>query len=262
MRLYVIRHGETSWNVARRLQGHAGADLDEKGVRLAEETARALACVPFDLCISSPLIRALHTARIIVGKRPIPILEDPRIMEISFGQWEGLCIAPDHYEIPGDGFAKFHTDPFGYVAPPGGETIGDVCRRTGEFLREVIHTREYEDKTLLISTHGCALRGLLNSVYEDPKDFWHGGVAMNCAVSIVDVKEGKPHLIQSDKIYYDASECVNYYAAAERSAEETAAAEQVAVEQEAAEKEAADKEAAEQAVAGTAAGSAIKGSIL
>ncbi len=228
MRLYIIRHGETSWNVARRLQGHAGADLDEKGVRLAEETAQALAFVPFDLCISSPLIRALHTARILVGKRPIPILEDPRIMEISFGQWEGLCIAPDHYEIPGDGFAKFHTDPFEYVAPPGGETIGDVCRRTGEFLRELIHTREYENKTLLISTHGCALRGLLNSLYENPKDFWQGGVAMNCAVSIVDVKEGKPLLVQSDKVYYDASECVNYYAAAEQSAAGAAAAGQAA----------------------------------
>ena len=77
MRLYVIRHGETSWNVARRLQGHAGADLNENGVRLAEVTARAMKDIPFDLCFTSPLTRAAHTARIILAGRNVPVIEEP-----------------------------------------------------------------------------------------------------------------------------------------------------------------------------------------
>ena len=67
MKIYAIRHGETIWNKERRLQGQMGSDLDEEGVLLAEMTAEALKDVHFDLCFSSPLIRARHTAT--AGKR-------------------------------------------------------------------------------------------------------------------------------------------------------------------------------------------------
>jgi broad specificity phosphatase PhoE len=215
MRLYVIRHGETSWNVARKLQGHQGADLDEKGVQLAEITARGMKDIPFELCFTSPLPRARHTAEIILAGRDVPVIEEPRIMEIGFGEWEGLCCAPGRSEIPGDGFEKFHRAPFEYTAPPGGESIRDVCRRTKEFFQELIHDPEYQDMTILISTHGCASRAFLNNVYEDKEDFWHGGVPANCAVSIVDVRDGKAVLTESDKIYYEESDRVDYFKAEE-----------------------------------------------
>ena len=75
-------------------------------------------------------------------------------------------------------------------------------------------------RQILISTHGCASRAFLRNVYEDKEDYWHGGVPMNCAVSIVDVKDGKAVLLESDKIYYDASDCVDYYAAKEEKNED------------------------------------------
>ena len=211
MRLYVIRHGETSWNVARKLQGHAGADLDENGVRLAEITAREMKDISFDLCFTSPLLRARHTAEIILAGRNVPIIEEPRIMEIGFGEWEGLCCAPGRSEIPGNGFDKFYKAPYEYQAPPGGETIHDLCRRTREFFLELTRHPEYQRKTILISTHGCASRAFLNNVYEDKENFWHGGVPANCAVSIVDIEDGKAVLTESDKIYYSESERVNYF---------------------------------------------------
>ena len=213
MRLYVIRHGETSWNVERRLQGRAGADLNENGVRLAEVTARAMKDRPFDLCFTSPLPRAAHTARIILGERKIPVIEEPRIMEISFGEWEGLrCAPPECSEIPNHGFDAFHSDPYAFVPPPGGESIMDVCERTAEFYQELIHNPEYQKLTILISTHGCASRAFLRNVYENKEDFWHGGVPMNCAVSIIDVVNGQGVLTESDKIYYDPSEGMDYFA--------------------------------------------------
>ena len=113
MRIYVIRHGETSWNVQRKLQGHKGADLDEKGVRLAEITAEALKDVPFAVCYTSPLLRARHTAEILLRGRNIPVIEDPRIQEISFGEWEGLCCAPGRMEMPEEKFQKFYDSQIG-----------------------------------------------------------------------------------------------------------------------------------------------------
>lgn len=211
MLIYVIRHGETSWNVQRKLQGRQGADLDEKGIRLAEITAEALKDVPFDLCYTSPLLRARHTAEIILKGREIPILEEPRIQEIGFGAWEGLCCAPGRMEMPEEEFQKFYDDPFAFGAPPGGESIRDVCARTAEFYRELICSRQYEGRTILVSTHGCASRAFLNNIYDDKNDFWHGGVPMNCAVNIVEVADGKGYLVAEDQIYYSREDCVDFY---------------------------------------------------
>ena len=57
MKLYIIRHGETSWNVQRRLQGASDTDLNENGITLAKRTGEALKEIPFDLCFTSPLKR-------------------------------------------------------------------------------------------------------------------------------------------------------------------------------------------------------------
>ncbi len=64
-----------------------------------------------------------------------------------------------------------------------------------EFWDEVTAKPEYEDKTILIATHGCALRAILHNIYEDKADFWHGFVPVNCAVSVVEIKDGNAKLI-------------------------------------------------------------------
>ena len=52
---------------------------------------------------------------------------------------------------------------------------------------------------------------LLRNVYEDKNNFWHGGVPYNCAVSIIEVQNGVSTLLADNKIYYDPSDCVNFY---------------------------------------------------
>lgn len=91
MKIYLIRHGETSWNTLGRLQGRTDIELNENGIRLAKITGEKLKDVHFDLAIASPLKRAYETAGLVLGDRNIPILTDERIEEISFGEWEGLC---------------------------------------------------------------------------------------------------------------------------------------------------------------------------
>ncbi len=211
MILYIIRHGETFWNAARRMQGQQGTDLNENGIRLAKETAEGLKDINFDLCITSPLIRARHTAEIIMEGRNKPILEDDRLKELSFGAWEGLSVAPDKMEVPIEEFRLFRADPFRYQPPEGGESFRDLIRRTGEFLQDLIHVQEYQDKIILISAHGAAVRALLNPLYDNPEDFWQGCVPMNCAFSIVEVENSVPKLKAADQVLYSEDEFPEYY---------------------------------------------------
>ena len=69
MRLYALRHGETSWNVQRRFQGQSDIPLNDKGILLAELTGEGLANVPFDLAFTSPLCRARQTAELVLAGR-------------------------------------------------------------------------------------------------------------------------------------------------------------------------------------------------
>ena len=122
MKLYLVRHGITDWNARKKIQGQVDIPLNEEGKRLARETAEGLSDVPFDLCISSPLCRAKETARIILRNRKTLILEDPRIMEMAFGEYEGKCCSKEGWDVP-ESFHRFFDDPAGYQPPEGGESL-------------------------------------------------------------------------------------------------------------------------------------------
>lgn len=211
MRLYFLRHGETDWNKERRMQGTIDIPLNEKGRRIAELTAKELSKIPFDLIISSPLSRAVETARIVTGHADIPLRIDVRLRELSWGEWEGLT--QDDLKQMGykEGLNLFFTDPFQFPCPPGGDSIQQVCERGKQFFEDVTHDPTLQDKTILVSTHGCALRGVLNHLYEDPMDFWQGKVPANCAVSIVDVDGETIRFAEKDKIYYDPKLADEFY---------------------------------------------------
>mgnify|MGYP000193553895 FL=1 len=204
MKMYIIRHGQTPWNARKCLQGRSDVDLNENGIYLAELTGKALRDVTFDMAFTSPLIRAKHTAQCILAGREVPIIEDERLIEISFGSYEGCCYAEENRQVPQQWIENFFHAPQDYVAAPGGESLDDVEKRTRDFMEDICSRKELQDKTILVSTHGCALRGLLNSIRESNReDYWHGGVSKNCAVSIVTCNRGeKPVLVEENHIYY------------------------------------------------------------
>ncbi len=207
MKIYIIRHGETDLNVKGVMQGWLDEPLNQCGRDLAEVTGRAMKDVHFDCCISSPLVRAKETVEIVLREsgNEIPVLTDDRIKEIYFGDLEGK-----HLSALGDEGEIFHDDPFHFKGFPNGERVQDVCRRTQEFLKELI-ARD-DDKTYLIGIHGCALRAMLNFLYEDPSNYWHGRVPYNCAVNIIEAKDGVARLVEDDKIYYSPDLAVDRYA--------------------------------------------------
>ena len=83
--------------------------------------------------------------------------------------------------------------------------------RTADFFNELIANPDYQDKTILIATHGCALRAMLNPLYENRDSFWQEHVPYNCAVTIIDVQNGQAKITAKDKIYYDKSLCFDHY---------------------------------------------------
>lgn len=204
MKMYIIRHGQTPWNARKCLQGRSDVDLNENGIYLAELTGKALRDVTFDMAFTSPLIRAKHTAQCILAGREVPIIEDERLIEISFGIYEGCCYAEENRQVPQQWIENFFHAPQDYVAAPGGESLDAVEKRTRDFMEDICSRKELQDKTILVSTHGCSLRGLLNSIRESNReDYWHGGVSKNCAVSIVTCNRGeKPVLVEENHIYY------------------------------------------------------------
>lgn len=205
MKVYFMRHGETDWNAQVRLQGCADVPLNENGRRLAKVTGEALKEIPFDVAYSSPLSRAVETAELVLGDRKVPIITDERIKEISFGDWEGRRCKKEFNEIPQDMLDHFFREPDKYVAPPNGETFEQILSRTRAFYDELVQKSEYENSNILVSSHGAAVRAILQCVYRDG-NYWQNGVPKNCAITIVEIKGGEIISVEPDRIFYDPDE--------------------------------------------------------
>ena len=176
--LYIMRHGRTDWNDRHKLQGRTDIPLNAEGRRMAEKAAEEYRSVPLDVCWCSPLIRARETAEILLRGRDVPILTDDRLLELSFGSYEGL---ENSFSIPDCPVNVIFQAPEKYTASVGGaETFDELFARTGAFLREVIDPLMKEGKDVLIIGHGVMNLSIISQVRNLPrKDFWSTGIE-NC----------------------------------------------------------------------------------
>ena len=207
MKIYIIRHGETALNVQGVLQGQIDEPLNENGRRLAELTGRGMRGIRFDACISSPLSRAVETARIVLREsgNDLPITIDERLLEMDFGDMDAKKISE-----MGEESLSFFLTPFEFPGFPNGENISALCRRTQPFLKELIARND--GKTYLISTHGCAMRAMVNDLMEDPSDFWLGHAPYNCSLTIVEAEGGDARITEIDRVFYDPKLIADYSA--------------------------------------------------
>ena len=210
MKIYIIRHGETDANKNGVLQGSSNWPLNEDGIKLAKITGTNMKGIKFDACFSSPLDRAKQTAELVLENsgNNTPIQFDDRIKELDMGIYEGKKFKPDELEVPILKILLFKFNAFWCGRFKGGETARECCNRTQEFLKE-LSKKNYEN--VLVSTHGGAMRAMLNMLYDKKWDFWQGNVPYNCAVNIIEVKNNEMKLIEKDKVYYDAKYIVDRY---------------------------------------------------
>jgi broad specificity phosphatase PhoE len=154
--IWLVRHGQTDWNVARRYQGHADIPLNQTGIDQADSLAQQLSTETFIAIYSSDLSRASETASIIASRLGLPVSTDRRLREICQGVWEGMSL-DEVKEKYADDFARGAKDPTSTRAP-GGESVAEVAARMSEAADEILHNHP-EGKVLLIS-HGLAVSTL------------------------------------------------------------------------------------------------------
>lgn len=205
MELYILRHGETDWNKTMRMQGQVNIPLNDYGRELAEKTRDGLKDIKFDYIFSSPLDRALETAKIVTGVNDDEITKDERLLEISFGEYEGKY--PD--ERPAE-FLDFFKAPDKYVPGKGAESYQELCKRTAEFVKEIINPIEQikPDAKVLISGHGAMNKSLMLYFKRlEIKDIWSGPFQKNCSVTKVDVDSELNYTIAfENKVFYEEKE--------------------------------------------------------
>ena len=177
--LYIIRHGKTDWNEAKKLQGKTDIPLNDEGRDMARKAHDEYLNLHIDECYSSPLVRARETAEILMEGRDVPIYVDGRLEEMGFGIYEGK----DTYSIPDCPMNVFFNEPENYVDAPGGaESMESLINRTGEFLKEVIYPKLENNKDILIVGHGAMNSAIICQVRKLPiKEFWSAGIP-NCEI--------------------------------------------------------------------------------
>lgn len=162
--LYVLRHGETDWNAAGRLQGSTDVPLNDRGRAQAARNGDALAAHLADpgalLYASSPLRRAHETIRIARVRMGLPqdgAALDDRLMEARFGTWEGRLMS-EIKVAEADHWARARDDRWS-VTPPGPEGTAEnfetVARRVKAFLDEAFFA---QDRDMLVTVHGGVMR--------------------------------------------------------------------------------------------------------
>lgn len=168
-RIYLIRHGETTWNRHGLYQGTADVPLSRAGALQAAALARALSGVRFGAACSSPLSRARATAEAVVGAPGPPVVAIPELREISYGLWQGR--GPAARARCAAGLERRWRESPWSVRFPGGETLREVSDRAVGALERIL--RSHPGETVLLSGHGHLNRVLLiHALGWDEGRFW------------------------------------------------------------------------------------------
>ena len=135
-RVHLLRHGPTEWNQIRRFQGRSDLPLSEQGRAMAEQVALALAGEEWDAVYSSPLKRAMETAKIVVGSRDVEVGQVEGLQEMDLGELEGKTLE-DLSESQLAVLAAWREHPSS-VEMPGGEGLQAVQARAVESVNPLV----------------------------------------------------------------------------------------------------------------------------
>ena len=152
LELWLVRHGETVWNAAGRVQGRSDPELSETGCEQARRLGSRLEHTAFTAVVSSDLQRAVQTAKLALPDAPLQT--DPRLRELDFGAWEGRTWGEVAAADP-EALTAWYANPY-VNAPTGGEGYAALVRRTRGWSESLPKSGR-----VLAFTHGGPIRGLL-----------------------------------------------------------------------------------------------------
>jgi 2,3-bisphosphoglycerate-dependent phosphoglycerate mutase/probable phosphoglycerate mutase len=184
--IWLVRHGQTELNKARRYQGTTDSPLTAFGLQQAEALAFRLRRIPFKVALVSPSTRAQLTAEAIMADREAPILEDARWAETNHGRWEGLTYREVRARFPREAVDRFADALNG--RPTGGESLAEVAQRVADGWGALL--QQHPGGRVLVATHAtpiqlvlCAISGM------SPALHWRWRVDLG-SVTAIDVYGG------------------------------------------------------------------------
>lgn len=196
MKIYITRHGTTEWNNSRRLQGWKDSDLTREGVESAIKLGKKLSPIDFDIIYSSPLNRALTTAKLIRGNKDIKIVTHNGLREMCYGIWEGMTLEDINRKYPEEYFL-YVNKPEEYI-PIDGETYNDLFTRVQNFLNEIVNE---EAENVLVVTHGVTIKAMIAIIKGlTIKEFSNLPIFTGTSLNICEIKDGKIELIVEDNV--------------------------------------------------------------
>lgn len=155
MKIYVVRHGQTQWNVQNKVCGMTDVCLTETGKKQAEALADVVENYTVDVILVSPLKRTVETGEIIAKRNNIPIRSEPLLIEQNYGIYEGVDRKDDRFLGNKRNFAYKY---------PGGESMMQVAYRIYGLIEKI--KTQYQNKNVLLVTHGGICR-IIKTYFED-----------------------------------------------------------------------------------------------
>ncbi len=188
MRFFVIRHGETAWNVEGRFQGRRDTELNQKGLAQGAMLGERLAGHKFEAVLTSPLARAKKTAALASSKCEYEeFAEIDALTEISHGDWEGRLSSEVAKKWP-ELLRLWHTAPETVTMPgEGGESLQDVMRRAVPAVRAA--AGKYGGDVLLAS-HDAGIKVLRRPWLDARLSSFFRFQVPNCSITIIEIKDG------------------------------------------------------------------------
>lgn len=185
IRIYLIRHGQTDWNLKSRLQGQFDIPLNQCGCWQAEQLSKYLRAIGFDRAFSSSLIRAKTTAESILGDRHLELELLPALQEVCHGDWEGRLESELRLLYPHE-FHLWETKPL-TCRKPKGESLHQLQTRVipawENLVQQCVGDRY---RTVLVVSHKFVIQVILCHICGlDLQHFWNFSQD-NCAINIID----------------------------------------------------------------------------
>jgi len=192
MKIYITRHGETEWNKKGFMQGWRDSDLTEKGIENAKRLGRSLKDIHFDAIYSSPLGRAVETAKYITEENNSRIILLESLKEIGFGIWEGM----EHSKIKElyfEQYTNFWERPNLYKAKKDGESFEELFTRAKKAWDEI---SKFDGKNVLVVTHAVILKALYLIIKNLELNYlWNPPFMKNTSLTIVELNGNTAKII-------------------------------------------------------------------
>jgi phosphoserine phosphatase len=208
-RVIIVRHGESTYNVAQRVQGHLDDQsiLTDKGQAMAQQVGQALQGIRFDAAYASPLKRAYHTAELVLSQleNPPSLNANPLIKEINLPAWEGLAFAEVQAKFP-EQYQNWRKQPEKLVMmrpDAAGNTvefhpIADLYDRARQFWQTILPA--HPNQTILLVGHSGINRALITSAIGLGPESYQRIDQSNCCISVLNFVGGLGEPVQLESI--------------------------------------------------------------